>query len=184
MTDAGKQRRERGYISESSARSIMEAVRWPNGPQCVHCGSGSVGRIKTRPGVLKCGECRKQFTVTTRTVFADHKLPLSTIVRSIVMYEEAGGKVTAAEIMKAVQCSYRAALVMLRKIQEAHLSPAGILSEPSYMNRWYWQGFTRISLDDQTGRIVALGRNGVRRDVVTGERLHGAIDPALGDADA
>ena len=52
---------------DAAALAHLEAVLWPNGPTCPHC--GATDRIyalkgeSTRPGVRKCGHCRKPFTV-------------------------------------------------------------------------------------------------------------------------
>ena len=60
-------------LKEDEARTILESIRWPNGPICPHCGGDNVTRIqaksqKIRDGVIQCNTCRKQFTVTVGTV--------------------------------------------------------------------------------------------------------------------
>ena len=63
-----------GRLTEDQAREILERIRWPEGPVCPHCNGTSVTRLNsdpeksTRDGVIQCNECRKQFTVTVRTV--------------------------------------------------------------------------------------------------------------------
>lgn len=50
-------------MTNAEARALLESLRWPEGPVCVHCGSKNVGALngKTcRPGLKKCRECRKQ----------------------------------------------------------------------------------------------------------------------------
>src|SRR3546814_1091551 len=69
------------YSDKDKARWHLEALHWPDGPICPHC--GSVEGIKklagksTRPGVYKCNPCRKPFTVTVGTIFEDSKIPLN-----------------------------------------------------------------------------------------------------------
>ena len=61
------------FHDEEAARRHFEALRWPDGPVCPHCGVvGNAIELKgksTRPGVYKCKECRKPFTVTVGTVY-------------------------------------------------------------------------------------------------------------------
>jgi transposase-like protein len=63
-----------GRLTEDQARSILEKLRWPNGIECHHCGSKNIVRIngsaesKVRDGLLRCRDCRKQFTVTVGTI--------------------------------------------------------------------------------------------------------------------
>jgi transposase-like protein len=69
------------YSDEDKARELLERLRWPNGAICPHCKND--GKTKpnskltpkagsksaVRKGVYFCGACRKQFTVTVKTVF-------------------------------------------------------------------------------------------------------------------
>jgi transposase-like protein len=67
-------------FTEDQAREYFEARRWPHGPFCPHCGSVAVYRLggeSTRDGLLKCRDCKGQFTVTVGTVMEDSHLPLS-----------------------------------------------------------------------------------------------------------
>src|SRR5438128_2865718 len=94
-----KTKREKGSIlephftDEDKAREYLEAMRWPDGVVCPHCGLvGEAYRIerkaktpeqieqlrrekkrvrKTQRGIWKCAGCQKQFTVTVKTIFED-----------------------------------------------------------------------------------------------------------------
>nr|MDQ2879101.1 transposase [Pseudomonadota bacterium] len=69
------------YSDANLAREHLEALHWPNGPVCPRC--GTFGRItklagkSTRPGVYKCNECAKPFSVTVGTIMEDSKIPLN-----------------------------------------------------------------------------------------------------------
>ena len=70
------------YSDEDKAREHLEKLSWPHGPVCPHCGNVDPERItrlkgkSTRPGVFKCKECRKPFSVTVGTVMERSKIPL------------------------------------------------------------------------------------------------------------
>jgi transposase-like protein len=61
----------------------LEGQRWANGVYCPHCSNADQARIAKmegkahRPGLYNCRECRKQFSVTVRTVFERSKVPLN-----------------------------------------------------------------------------------------------------------
>jgi len=62
-----------GRLTEDQARDILEKIRWPEGIECPHCKSKNVVRINgksenVRDGLLRCKDCRKQFTVTVGTI--------------------------------------------------------------------------------------------------------------------
>jgi transposase-like protein len=64
-----------------AALEHVEAVLWPNGPVCPHCGATdrlyALKGKSTKPGVRKCGHCLKLFTVTVGTVFESSHVPLN-----------------------------------------------------------------------------------------------------------
>src|SRR5438874_13754777 len=68
------------FNDEQAARTHLEAIRWPNGPICPHCGgterNSRLNGKAHRPGLLFCGDCRTQFSVTVGTVFERSKVPL------------------------------------------------------------------------------------------------------------
>ena len=56
------------FHDETAAYAYIEALVWPDGRVCPHCGvvdkSGKVLQGKRdRPGLYKCYACRKPFTV-------------------------------------------------------------------------------------------------------------------------
>jgi len=85
------------FRDEDSAREYLEAMRWPDGAVCPHCGLiGEAYKIvrkektkeqviemiragkrirKAQKGLWKCSGCKKQFTVTVKTIFEDSHIP-------------------------------------------------------------------------------------------------------------
>ena len=120
--------------SEAEAYAYMESMRWPNGPICPHCGSvekhyfltpKSGAARKTRTGSLterrvwKCKTCRKQFSVTTGTVFHGSKIPLQTWL--MVVYEMCANKngIAAREIARKYDVAPKTAWFMTQRLREA-----------------------------------------------------------------
>lgn len=66
------------FTNEEAARKHLEAIQWPDGPICPHCGVlDHASRIAGgRPGLLFCNACRKQYSVTVGTVMERSKVPL------------------------------------------------------------------------------------------------------------
>ena len=70
------------YHDDGKAREHLESLLWPDGAVCPRCGQigDRITKLKgksTRPGVHKCKDCRKPFTVTIGTVMERSKVPLS-----------------------------------------------------------------------------------------------------------
>jgi transposase-like protein len=67
---------------EAAARTALESLRWPNGYRCINCASPKVEKMggekrSHRDGLLRCKDCRRQFTVTVGTIFHRSKVPLT-----------------------------------------------------------------------------------------------------------
>ena len=56
------------FNDEASAWAHFEAIRWPHGPVCPHCGiinaADKITGKTARFGLYRCHECVKQFTAT------------------------------------------------------------------------------------------------------------------------
>ena len=67
------------FPDENACREFFESVIWQNGRRCPHCDcqcSYLLSGRSSRSGLYECGECKHQFTVTTKTPMHSTKLPL------------------------------------------------------------------------------------------------------------
>lgn len=118
--------------TEGDAYEFMEELRWPNGPVCPHCGNDKAyfltpkgeGR-KTRRGgiserrVWKCAKCRRQFSVTTGTIFHGTKVPLHKWLFVIVEIVSSKNGVAAREIERKYELTPKTAWFMLHRLRAA-----------------------------------------------------------------
>jgi transposase-like protein len=123
---------------EEKAYEFVEAVRWPNGPICPHCGvidhayhmKPKNGLRKTRRGkpsyrsLWKCAECRKQFSVLVGTSFEGSKIPLSKWLLGFHLMCAGKNGISAHELHRELKISYEAAWFMAHRIRYA-FTPAG-----------------------------------------------------------
>jgi transposase-like protein len=112
------------YSDANRAREHLEALHWPQGPVCPHCGTMGERITKlagksTRPGVYKCNECAKPFTVTVGTIFEDSKIPLNKWLLAFRLLN--GGKkgFSAHELHRSLGITYKSAWFMAHRIREA-----------------------------------------------------------------
>ena len=108
---------------DESAREAIEALLWPNGPVCPHCGCvGKIGKIEgesARPGLYYCGDCKKQFTVTVGTIFERSKVPLSKWWMAIHLMASSKKGVSAHQLHRMLGVAYQTAWFMGHRIREA-----------------------------------------------------------------
>jgi transposase-like protein len=121
------------YSDANKAREHLEALHWPNGPVCPHCGNCDAERItklagkSTRPGVHKCKECAKPFTVTVGTIFEDSKIPLNKWMLAFRLLSGAKKGFSAHELHRALGITYKSAWFLMHRIREAMTDEGGPL---------------------------------------------------------
>ena len=68
------------FTDEDAAWAHFEAIRWPDGRSCPHCGvvgqSTAMAGKTTRRGLYNCNACRKPFTATMGTVYERSHIPM------------------------------------------------------------------------------------------------------------
>ena len=113
------------YTDANKAREHLEGIHWPNGPICPHCGNYDLTRIKkmegksTRPGVYKCNECRKPFSITVGTVFERSHIPLNKWVLASHLMAASKKGMSAHQLHRMLGVTYKTAWFMAHRIREA-----------------------------------------------------------------
>ena len=111
------------YHDADKAREHLEALHWPHGPVCPHCGvineATKLQGKSTRKGVYKCNACEKPFTVTVGTVMEDSKIPLNKWVLAFAMVNGSKKGVSAHQLHRQLGITYKSAWFMHHRIREA-----------------------------------------------------------------
>lgn len=110
------------FHNEKAAFKYLENVFWPDGkPFCPHCGvQGNVYDLsKTRIGLKKCGECRKQFTVRVGTIFEDSHVPFHKWLQTCYLLSASKKGFSAHQLHRVLEVTYKTAWFMMHRIREA-----------------------------------------------------------------
>jgi transposase-like protein len=111
-------------MSDAEAEAMFCKVRWPETegkPVCPHCGGLDAYECRRPNGSLRfrCKACQGDFTVTSGTLFAFHKLPLRGYLAAIAIFcNEVKGKSMLA-MSRDLGVSYKCAFVLCHKLREA-----------------------------------------------------------------
>jgi transposase-like protein len=124
------------FTNEEAARAYYEAIRWPDGRVCPHC--GTIGNSvlmqgkTTRPGLYNCRDCRKPFTATMGSIYEKSKIPLHKwLLATHIMCASKKG-VSAHQLWRMLGFgSYKTAWFMAHRIREAMRT--GDLAPPTPM---------------------------------------------------
>jgi transposase-like protein len=108
------------FHDEDAARAWFEAARWPNGPNCSHCGSLKHYATK-KPGRYRCGEkeCRKDFTVMTGTVMERSHAKLTQWAAAFHMAASSKKGFSAHQLHRTLGCEYNTAWFLWHRVREA-----------------------------------------------------------------
>ncbi len=86
------------HMSGNEAEETLRQVRWPEtdgAPVCPHCGGVDAYDCRRPTGAprFRCRACAKDFSITSGTLFASHKLPLRAYLAAIAIFtNEVKGK--------------------------------------------------------------------------------------------
>ena len=116
------------YHNDRAARKHLERLLWPDGPHCPRCGvmGDRITKLKgksTRPGVHKCKDCRKPFTVTVGTVMERSKIPLCKWVLAAQLMASSKKGMSAHQLHRMIGTTYETAWFLFHRLREAAWDP-------------------------------------------------------------
>jgi transposase-like protein len=111
------------FTDVDAAREHLEALRWPDGPYCPHCGeTENVTRMEGeshRPGLIQCNACRKNFSVTVGTLFERSHIPLNKWMLAFHLVAASKKAMSAHQMHRQLDVTYKTAWFMMHRIREA-----------------------------------------------------------------
>jgi transposase-like protein len=111
------------FTDETKAREHFEAIRWPNGPYCPHCGeTEKVYRLNGkshREGLLHCNGCDEAFTVTVGTVMERSHVPLHKWALAFRLLCSGKKGFSSHQLSRTIGVTYKTAWFMAHRIREA-----------------------------------------------------------------
>ena len=112
----------RHFHDDDAARLFLEGILWPSGPICPHCGVIGNAYATKRAGVYRCAEkeCRKDFTVTMKTVMERSHIALHKWVQALPPDVPPARRASRAhQLHRTLDITYRSAWFMAHRIREA-----------------------------------------------------------------
>jgi transposase-like protein len=160
------------FKDDNEARKALEAILWPDGPICPHCGVICHAYATKRPGVYRCAEkeCRKDFTVTMKTVMERSKIALHKWLQAFHLMCSSKKGVSAHQLHRTLDLSYEAAWFMAHRIREAmragDLAPLGGGGSILEMDETYYGNVDRPVLRANKRGRTRENRKGNKRPIL------------------
>jgi len=108
------------FRDDNAARAALEGILWPDGPVCAHCGTINHAYATKRAGVYRCAEkeCRKDFSVTTKTVMERSHIALHKWLQAFHLMCSSKKGVSAHQLHRTLDIHYESAWFMAHRIRE------------------------------------------------------------------
>src|ERR1035437_3196889 len=163
-------------MTDEEAERAFVRVRWTNSkPVCPHCECRTVYEARRPSGAprFRCKACRGDFSVTSGTLFAHHKMPLRNYLAAIAIFvNEVKGK-SALALSRDLDCQYKTAFVLAHKLREAMASELkglrlGGAGETVEVDGGYFGGYIKPAnhKGNRRDRRLSKHQNGKRQVVV------------------
>lgn len=178
-------------LSDAEAEAMLSKVRWPETdgkPVCPHCGGLEAYDCRRKSGAprFECRACGKDFSLTSGTLFASHKLPLRTYLAAIAVFcNEVKGK-SALALSRDLGVSYKCAFVLLHKLREAMATEmkgrvVGGEGKVAEIDGGYFGGYVKPAnlREHRIDRRFASNQSGKRKCVVIVRERGGNSVPAV-----
>lgn len=111
---------------ELTAVEFFEKQRWGNNPCCVKCGSVDVYKMadaktgeRNKRFLWRCKDCKEQYTVRIGTIYEESRIPLKHWAYAFWRACSSKKGVSALEIQRQCQISYKSALFLMNRIRFA-----------------------------------------------------------------
>lgn len=110
-------------MDEDKARELFKSIRWSatsGRPVCpkIACKAVDAYEYKSRK-IFKCRHCGHQFSVTSGTIFASHKLQFRDLLQILKVFTNAANGISALRLTREIDISYKTAFVIAHKLREA-----------------------------------------------------------------
>lgn len=170
-------------LSDSEAFDLFKQARWSEtggDPVCHRCGHKHHYWIGTRKQ-WRCKDCNYTFSVTSGTIFANHKMPLRNYLAAIAIYSNTAKGISALQLSRDLDCQYKTAFVLAHKLRESLGTPkAEKLTGEVEIDACYVNKHVRPknNIQNRIDRRLAANQNPNKRSVVVirqrGEKGEGA----------
>ena len=178
-------------MTDQEAEAAFVRIRWfatGGKPVCPNCECTTVYDCRKANGAprWRCKACRKDFSVTSGTLFAFHKMPLRNYLAAIaISCNEVKGK-SALALSRDLGVQYKTAFVLAHKLREAMASEmkgkmVGGIGKVAEVDGGYFGGYQKPAnyRENRKDLRLAKNQNGKRQVVVVVREREGRTPPAV-----
>ncbi|MDH3002286.1 hypothetical protein A1D28_03165 [Pasteurella multocida] len=108
-------------LTDEQAFDLLCQVRWESKENviCPKCGVQHHAYFIATRKQWRCKHCKHTFSVTSGTIFANHKLPLQTYPLAIAIFVDAVKGISACQLSRHLGVQYKTAFVLAQKLRKS-----------------------------------------------------------------
>ena len=147
------------FNTKAKCIAKLEKLRWNNSVICPYCNSKRNAPIKSEIGRHSCKNCKRSFTVLIGTIFESSRLPLPKWFFIIGMMINSKSGISAKEIQRNLNCSYKTAYYTAMRVRVGMLLPDTKLNGMIEMDESYFGGKARKNhkVPDNEASLSSVG---------------------------
>jgi transposase-like protein len=178
-------------MSDEEAEKVFIRLRWSdsNGEAyCTHCGCTIVYSCRRPNGAprWRCKACRKDFSVTSGTPFAFHKLPLRSYLMAVALFCNEVKAKSMLAMGRDLGVQYKTSFVLAHKMREAMASEmrgaqVGGADRKAEIDGAYFGGYMKPAnrVENRRDRRLRQNQSGKRKTVVVIRERDGKTLPGV-----
>lgn len=105
------------FKDEETCLKHFEQIRFRDGEYCPHCGHTNIYRFKDGKR-FRCAKCREDFTIKTKTIFGESKLPLRKWFTALYLLTTNTKGISSIQLAKHVGVTQKTAWFMDHRIRQ------------------------------------------------------------------
>jgi transposase-like protein len=106
------------FSSEDICRDYFSKIRFANGEYCPHCKHDKIYKFANGKR-YRCAKCKEDFTIKTKTVFGESKIPLRKWFMAIYLLSTSGKGISSVQLAKQIGVTQRTGWFIDHRIREA-----------------------------------------------------------------
>ena len=111
------------FHNEQAAYAYLESILWQDGPVCPKCGvvdnAYELKGKRARPGLRRCKDCKKDFTVKVGTVFEASHVSMCHWLQATYLLAASKKGFSAHQLHRTLGVTYKTAWFMFHRLREA-----------------------------------------------------------------
>lgn len=127
------------FHDEKTCVAEFTKMRWRDGEYCPHCGHNRI-HLFANGKRYRCGKCKQDFTIKTKSVFGESKLPLKKWFIALYLLSTSGKGISSVQLAKQIGVTQPTAWFMAHRIRSVKTQGGKMLSGTIEMDECYIGG--------------------------------------------